>query len=277
MRSKSNLVLATSVLVVLGLCGLAFGQWSEPVSVTEVNSEYADWTPFLSFDGLSLYFARGRTSSYYHFRIFEATRQEPYGPFTSVNEVLSTSGKHLMSPWISPNNLRMYYFAQTEHPILWKIKVSERASVNDPWPQGTDISELNNLGRISDPRLTSDELIIFFRSPTIPGGLGGYDLWMASRPDRASPFDTVRNLTEINTVAHDVCPSVSPDGLTLIFQSGTYGDWQFFSVIRQSLTEPFSNIELLSIPGIPGYTNNHPSLSNDGSTLYFMRHIEADR
>jgi hypothetical protein len=120
-------------------------------------------------------------------------------------------------------------------------------------------------------------LIIFFRSPTIPGGLGGYDLWMASRPDRASPFDTVRNLAEINTAAHDICPSISPDGLALIFQSGTYGDWQFFRVIRQSLTEPFGNIELLSIPGIPGYTNNHPSLSNDGSTLYFMRHIEVDR
>ena len=229
---------ATTKLFIMALLGLfvLYGQvlagWTEPVPVTEVNTEYSNWTPFLSFDGLSLYFARGRTSSYYHFRIFEATRQEPYGPFTSVNEVLSTSGKHLFSPWVSPNNLRMYYFAQTENPILWQIKVSERASVNDPWPQGTDISELNTLGRISDPRLTSDELIIFFRSSTIPGGLGGYDLWMASRPDRASPFDTVRNLAEINTAAHDICPSISPDGLTLVFQSGTYGDWKFFRSTR---------------------------------------------
>ncbi|MHC4692692.1 MAG: hypothetical protein ACYS67_08115, partial [Planctomycetota bacterium] len=138
MKAKTILV---AILIVSVLCGLALGQWSEPVPITEVNTEYAEWTPFLSFDGLSLYFARGMTSSYYYFRIFEATRQEPYGPFTSVNEVLSTSGKHLMSPWVSPNNLRMYYFAQTEHPIRWQIKVSERASVNDPWPQGTDISE----------------------------------------------------------------------------------------------------------------------------------------
>jgi len=253
MKKKENTT-KLFMMVSLGLLvlsGQVLAEWTVPVPVTEVNTEYAEWTPFLSFDGLSLYFARGMTSGYYHFRIFEATRQQPYGPFTSVNEVLSKSGKHLFSPWVSPNNLRMYYFAQTEHPILWQIKVSERASVNDPWPQGTDISELNTLGRVTDPRLTSDELIIVFRSETIPGGQGGYDLWMASRPDRASPFDNVRNLAEINTAAHDVCPYVSPDGLTLVFQSGTYGDWKFFSSTRQSLSEPFGNIEQMPILQVP--------------------------
>jgi hypothetical protein len=120
------------ILLVLVLCPLSLAEWTEPVPVTEVNTEFADWTPFLSFDGLSLYFARGRTSSYYHFRIFEARRQVPYGPFTSVKQVLITSGKHVFWPWVSQDNLRMYYFEQTENPILWKLKFSERASVNDP-------------------------------------------------------------------------------------------------------------------------------------------------
>lgn len=273
---KAKMILVT-ILIVSVLCSLSLAAWTEPVPVTEVNTEYADWTPFLSFDGLSLYFARRRTDTFYYARIFEATRQEPYGPFTSVSEVLSTSGKHVFGAWVSPDNLRMYYFAQTHSPVLWQIKVSERASANDPWPQGTDISELNVLGKLHTPKLTADELNIFFSSYDIPDGLGGYDIWMATRPDRYSPFDEVTNLTELNTIANEVCPSVSPDGLTIIFQSNRSGDWQLFKAIRQSLTEPFSNIEHLSVFDMPGYTSHHPCISSDGSTLYFIRQNGDDK
>jgi len=270
MKAKTIL---SAILIVLVLCGLSLAEWTEPVPVTEINTEFADWTPFLSFDGLSLYFARGRTSSYYYFRIFEATREEPYGAFTSVNEVFSSSGKHVFWPWISPDNLRMYYFVQTVSPILWQFKVSERVSVNDPWPQGTDISELNALGRIQSPRLTADELIIFFDSPDIPGE-GGFDIWTATRPDRNSPLDSVTNQIGINTASNEAGGFVSPDGLTLIFQSDRNGYWQLFKATRQSLTEPFDNIEHLSIFDMPEYTNQHPCLSSDGSALYFIRLLD---
>ncbi|MHC4312577.1 MAG: LamG-like jellyroll fold domain-containing protein, partial [Planctomycetota bacterium] len=251
--------------------------WTEPMPVTELNTEYADWNPFLSFDGLSLYFAIGRTPDYYYFRIFEATRQKPYGPFTSVNEILRSTSQHVFSPWVSTDYLRMYYFAQKESPILWQLKVSERASVNDSWPLGADISELNVLGKVAGSKLTADELIIFFASYDIPGGEGGYDIWMATRPDMNSPFDDITNLAEINTASNEVSPSVSPDGLTLIFQSNLNGDWQLFKATRPSLTEPFGDIEHLSVFDMPGYGPQHPFLSNDGSTLYFTRLIGNDK
>jgi len=273
MKAKAILL---AILIVSVLCGLASAEWTEPVPVTAVNTEFADWTPFLSFDGLSLYFARGRTSSYYYFRIFEATRQQPYGSFTSVNEVLSSSNQHVATPWVSPDNLRMYYSAQKESPILWQLKISERASVNDPWPQGTNISELNQLGKLNMPRLTADELIIFFGSYNIPGGQGNDDIWMATRPDRYSPFGAVTNLTELNTASTDFAPFVSPDGLTLYFSSNRNGQYQLFRATRQSLTEPFGNIEHLSIFDTPGGWSVHPNLSGDGSTLYFIRLLDND-
>jgi hypothetical protein len=272
MKAKT---IPVAILIFSILCSLALGQWTEPVPVMEVNTEHAEWTPFLSFDGLSLYFARGRTSSYYYFRIFEATRAEPYGPFTSVSELLSSSGQHVFWPWISPDNLRMYYFAQKESPVLWQFKVSERASVNDPWPLGADISELNMLGRLQTPRLTADELIIFFDSPDIPGE-GGYDIWMATRPDRNSPFGTVTNLTELNTASTDFAPFISSDGLALYFSSNRNGEYQLFRATRQSLSEPFSNIEHLSLFDTPGGNSIHPCISSDGSALYFTRLLGTD-
>ena len=273
MKAKTILL---AILIVSVLCGPSSAKWTEPVPVTEVNTEFADWTPFLSFDGLSLYFARGRTSSYYHFRIFEATREKPFGPFTSVNQVLSSSGQHVYAPWVSPDNLRMDYFAQTEKPILWEMKVSKRASVNDSWPLGTNISELNALGRLQVPRLTADELIIVFTSYDIPGGQGGYDMWMASRPDLNSPFDEVTNLAELNTVSNDHAPFISPDGLTLHFDSDRNGYWQLFKATRQSLSQPFGNVEHLSAFDTPDGWSVHPSLSSDGSALYFIRLLDND-
>ncbi len=272
---KANAIPA-AILIFLVLCSLAMAEWTEPVPVTEVNTEYEEMPPFLSFDGLSLYFSRVRTDTFYYARIFVATRDEPYGPFTSVNQILSSSGQHVFEPWISPDNLRMYYFAQKESPILWQLKVSERTSVNDPWPLGADISELNQLGRIQSPRLTADELLIFFDSPDIPGE-GGYDIWMATRSDRYSPFGSVTNLAEINTADSEGGPYVTPDGLTLLFHSDRNGSYQIFRATRQSLTEPFGNVEHLSLFDSPGGLSCHPNMSSDGSALYFVKQLSADR
>jgi hypothetical protein len=273
MKTKTIFVVA----VLLALCRPTLAEWTEPVPVTEVNTEYADWTPFLSFDGLTLYFARVRTDTFYYGRIFEATRQQPFGPFTSVNEVLKSSYQHVFAPWVSPDNLRMYYFAQKDSPSLWQLKFSERASVNDPWPQGTNISELNQLGKVYKPALTADELIIVFNSYDIAGGQGGYDIWMATRPDRYSPFGAVRNLAEINTASNDGDPFISPDGLMLYFQSNRNGFGQLFRATRQSLSEPLGNVEHLSIFDTPGGHSGHPCISSDGSTLYFIRQIGDDK
>lgn len=269
-----------AILGLLALCGSALAQWTEPAPLTEVNSEFAEeWSPFLSFDGLTLYFARVRSDTFYYGRIYEATRNQPFGPFTSIGEIsgtLNSSPGHNLFPWVSPDGLRMYY--HNELGSRFMLKVSERASVNDGWPQGTNIAELNELGhRLQAPRLTGDELTIFFNAYEVPGGQGGYDIWMATRPDRNSPFEQVRNLQEINTASIEGNPSISPDGLTLLFQSNRNGPSQLFQATRESLTESFGNIEHLAAFDMPGWHSGGPCLSSDGSALYFVMQLGEDR
>jgi len=236
-------------------------QWSEPVPVDEVNTGSQEDRPVLSFDGLTLYFGR-RVSNV--MRIYEARRETPSGPFGSVREILS-SRYHVFPGWVSPDNLRMYY--HNELPSAWLLKVSERASVEDSWPLGEDISELNSLGNIHVHGLTGDELTIVFGSPDIPGGFGGWDLWMASRSDRASAFGNVRNLAEINTAVDDVTPFITSDGLAVYFASDRAGDRQIFRAGRGSRSEPFGDVEPVAIPGAS--VSHSPALSSDGSALYF--------
>ncbi len=73
MKTRTNLLLLAA-LVALALYGQAFAQWAEPVPITEVNTEYGDRTPFLSYDGLTLYFSRIDTPNFYYHRLYQATR-----------------------------------------------------------------------------------------------------------------------------------------------------------------------------------------------------------
>jgi len=240
------------------LTGSALADWTTPVPVESgINTQYGDWTPYLSYDGLSLYFSRYYSSSQ-NARIFEARRSQPSGPFTSVSEALSSPSGHVIAPWVSPDNLRMYYH---EESGPWRIKVSQRASVNDPWPQGTLVSGLPS--SICVPSLSADELTIVFNEPLV----GGWDMYIATRPDKDSPFGDIRNLAEINTAGFDGRPFLSPDALSIYWANHDLG--QIFEATRNSLNDPFGNVTHLSMFDTLGGDSFHPAISSDGTAFYF--------
>jgi len=276
-----------TILAILPLYGSAWAvqalgqqQWMMPVPLTLVNSASAEeCSPFLWLDGLTLYFARVSGETFYYGRILQATRPQPFGLFTKVRQIdgpLNSSRGHNLMPWVSHDNLRMYYYNEFVGRSM--LRVSRRVSINAPWPEGTSLVELNALGQhLQAPKLTSDELIIFFEALDIPGGKGGYDIWKASRLNSNSPFSGHENLSEINTMANEGAPSVSPDGLTLVFHSDRNGPFQLFLATRESLGEPFGNVEYLSFADTPGGHSMHPYLTSDGGTLYFVRQLGEDR
>ncbi|MCK4785097.1 MAG: PD40 domain-containing protein, partial [Desulfobacteraceae bacterium] len=263
------------VLGFLAINGATLAEWTEPVPIAEINTEYIDKSPFLSFDGLTLYFCRMDTNTFYFARIYQATRPEPYGPFTSVEEIstLNYSGGHVDYPWVSPDDLRMYY-CRTEPGSRWRLKVTERASIYDPWQHGTNISELNALGNIANESLTANELTIVFTGDNLPGGQGGLDLWMATRPDRNSPFRNVTNLTAINSSAQDLQTAISSDGLVLYFSSNRNGIGQLFKATRESLDAPFGNLEQLYLFDSLAIGGG-PCLSGDGMAFYFVKSVSG--
>jgi hypothetical protein len=256
---------------ILGAAGAVWGSWSTPVPVTEVNTPYYETNPFLSNDGLSLYFTRENTDQFYFARMYQATRPTPSGPFTQVKEIstLNASGSHIYSPWVSPDNLRMYYM-RTESGNQWRLKFTQRASVNDPWLPGVNIAELNVLGRIDRLTLSADErTIVFGDDGTIANGRGSWDLWTATRSDRNSAFGQIRNLSEINTAAAEAGPCLSPDGLTLYFHSNPGGVKTIYEASRLTLGDSFGSPQALSIFDVPGPDGAYPAMSADGRTLYF--------
>ncbi len=255
---RNQIIYASTWLAVI-LAGPALAdQWTTPVPVESVvNSEYGDWLPYLSYDGLSLYFARDYSGAE-NARIFEAKRSQSSGNFTSVYEVLSSLDGHVYSPWVSPDNLRMYYH---EEAGSWQIKMSQRASASDTWPQGTTVGGLPG-SSICAPSLSSDELTMVFNNPLV----GGWDMYIATRSSKTSAFSNIRELSELNTAGSESRPFLSADALS-IYYGGS--DGHIYEATRQTLNDPFGNVQHLSAFDMPN-GSAHPSISSDGKTFFFV-------
>jgi hypothetical protein len=252
-----NLIICAAILLIAGLALPAqAGEWTAPVQVESgINTSSVEFTPFLSFDGLSLYFSRLVNSSY---RLFEAKRSQPSGNFTSVSQALSATSSftNLLEPWVSQDNLRMYY---AQEASSWQVMVTQRASATDAWSQGTAVAGLPS--GIGGSSLSADELTVVFNNPSV----GGWDLYIATRTNRNSAFGNVQSLAGLNTLSIESSPSLSSDGLSVYFFSDRSGTGRLYEATRQSLNDPFGNPML--IDGIPsGF--HWASISDDGKALY---------
>jgi sugar lactone lactonase YvrE len=206
-------------------------EWADPVSLSgEVNSQYFEEGPFLSADGLSLYFTDGM--------------------------------------WVEGADLG--HRPGSKNGDIW---VSTRESVHDGFGAPEPLSDVVNSESYDGwPKLSSDELTLVFDSAR-PGGSGLTDLWITDRTDHDSPWQEPKNLGSIiNSEYHDVTPALSPDGLTLLFASdrpGGVGGLDIWVASRDTVdgewAEPVPLDENINSP----FNEAIPSLSADGSTLYF--------
>jgi len=92
------------------------GTWSTPVPLnSNINTPYADMSPYLSADGMILYFSSDGHPGFGRLDVFISTREDP-GDWNSWGKPRNL-GKYINSPWndwdyIIPNNGDRAFFAQ---------------------------------------------------------------------------------------------------------------------------------------------------------------------
>lgn len=206
------------------------------------------------------------------------------GPPQSLGAVVNSPFAEA-TPRVSADALELYFcsdrpggFGVTD---LW---VSTRASVHDPWGPPANLGTPVN-SPYSDiyPCVSSDGLTLYFSDyytgTPRPGGLGGRDIWMTTRPSRNDLWGTPVNLGEpINSSANEVCATISTDGLLLIFTStraGGSGSYDLWMSTRATVQDPWGP------PVNPGPNVNTASydcegmLSSDGLALVFCSNRPA--
>ena len=272
----------TSLLVFV-LSAFAFAGFSNPVLLSELNDSSTGKVaggPSLSSDGLSMYFHRQDASGLSY--IVEAQRNNPYGAFTSerVLDELMMNDRNTYEPWVSDDNLRLYYMRYDGGSTRYIIRMAHRESTNNMWSPGLSTvpgTAFYDIHRGSNndggPSLTSDELTMFYRSHVSPGI---YGIWMATRPsitDSTGNFVDFTNptyITELSDNDASWSPCILPDGLTLYFSAIRDGrsTYDIYKASRDSLDQQFGDIELVNISS-DLFNERDIFVTPDQSEIYF--------
>jgi hypothetical protein len=140
-----------------------------------------------------------------------------------------------------------------------------------PWSAPQPLTILNTTMDESDPDLRGDGLELVFHSLR-NGGLGGYDLYHATRATTADPFGAPTALTSLETAGDEGWPSLTADGLTILFSDNQ----DLFFATRPSLGAPFGARQAL--PELSSAdVDTTPELSRDGLIAMVTRGVTNTR
>jgi Tol biopolymer transport system component len=119
---------------------------------------------------------------------------------------------------------------------LW---VASRATTEDDWSAWVNLGPtINTSGIDTNPSISADGLSLYFASER-PGGWGLADIWVATRVSLSDSWLAPRNLgVPVNSSDWDAVPYISPDGLSLYFESerpGGYGSVDVWLARRATL------------------------------------------
>jgi len=272
-------------LVVLSLAGIARADFAfgEPVNMgSAINSPSSDYGACVSADGLELYFTSERTGGFGAADIWVSTRQsihDPWNPPTNLGPTVN--GPYNDSyPTLSSNGLTLYFSdAYSGTPRsgglgAGDIWMTTRSSRNAPWGAPVNMgTPINSSTLDMSPTISEDGLILIFTSNKHAGGLGSWDLWMATRADIQDPWDTPVNLgPAINSPNWEGECGMSCDGMAIFYGSGRasiVGAIDIWMSIRKTPADPWDVAVNLG-PIVNSSSNDGTArVSPDMRTLYF--------
>jgi Tol biopolymer transport system component len=259
-----------------------FSDWSSPINIgPPINTVLAESGPFVSRDGLSLYYARtAAAGGYGGMDLWVSQRagiDETWGlpqnlgplintPFNDFGPSLSPDGHVLYfasdRPGFGGNDLHISRRHNKRNNFGWQASVNLGSAIN------TDANEI--AAAYFEDDLTG--VITLYFASNRPGGFGGDDIYVSTLlPDET--FGAPVLVEELSSPSSDLQPAITRDGLEMFFSSsrpGTLGSLDLWVSTRSSTTEPWS------IPMNLGATVNSASmdaraaLSFDGTELHFQ-------
>ncbi len=283
------IMLLTVVLIThsVGHAQIPDGFFTDRRKVTNLDQgEYRDENPFVTPDGLTMYFNSERPHSSPDIvtsrrDIFMATRTSVDAPFGAPVRIdsISLEGTSDHDPFLSADGSTIYFNSGREGGTKTFSATLELQT--DEWsmptlltlPVSSEFDEMRSI-RFFDDGLRA----IFYANEN-----GTTDLYEATRESVSESF-VVRPLSNLNTSNHEEWNAhISSDGLTLIYPRGNQGSFQnpqLYISFRPNVEAEFGEPERID-NAFPGGTRinfnaavTDPFLTADwpayGSKLYFM-------
>jgi Tol biopolymer transport system component len=185
----------------------------------------------------------------------------PFGTPVALGS-LNTSAVE-QHPRLSPDELDVT-FQRNVVDAGWDLFAASRAEAGASFSPPAPIAELDTPNNDVDLSESPDGLRAFFCSDR-PGGLGGYDVWQASRAARTDPFGALAPIGNVNSTSNDHETYYVPGALYLVSNRGS-GAEDIYRASEQSggFASPLLIAELSS-PAYDGY----PVVTTDELSIYF--------
>ena len=241
-----------------------------PAKIPGVDTAMSEFSPTLTADGLEIYFHGQRPGGLGGDDIYVATRTDvasAFGQATLLENVNSSFNE--VGASISGDGLTLYFSSDRPGGVgLDDVWVATRTSRAATFDAPTNLAVVSSPMHEYGPSISPDGLSIYVTSDR-PGGLGGLDLWVATRPDIGSSFSSPTNVAAVNSSATDEAASITGDGKTIYFDTDRAGgSTDIWSATRADVGSAFGP------PAVVSEVDSSASdfgakISATGAILYF--------
>jgi hypothetical protein len=199
--------------------------WGDPTNLgPNVNSVMGDFTPALSRDEHWLFFASNRAGTLGGRDLYASYREYTHddlawGPAISLGPTVNSIFDDFGVTYFAGNGLvppQLYFSSLRGGSNDFDIYVTE-FNMDGSLTAPVAVPELATDQMEFLPAIRHDGLEIFFSSNR-SGGLGGTDIWAATRETLVDPWSEPVNLgAGVNSTMDELYPAISSDRMTLFF------------------------------------------------------------
>jgi hypothetical protein len=155
--------------------------WDPPSPISELNTIESEDTPWLSEDGLRLFFASSRPGVFGFLDLYEATRSDRTSPWEAPRHVqeLSTTLND-STPTTSSDGLVIFFgSSRVGGPGGMDVYTAKRPALDQPFGAAEVVTELSSTRDEYGLRLSSDGRTMYLNYDTLTNGGGFADMWIA--------------------------------------------------------------------------------------------------
>ncbi len=198
--------------------------WGAPEAATELNTPSNDATPWLSRDGLTIWFASARGGLGATDLLFSErpSRSSPWGVPQHAAEL--NSQRQEIAPALSDDLLEIFFVSNRDRDR--DIYHASRVSLTSPWSTPEPIAAVNSTSGEDSVHVVGNQLVFSSWRE------GDADFYLSSRAARFAPFEAPAPWTELNTGGIEVDASFGADGGCLIFGSDRDGSPELYEMRR---------------------------------------------
>jgi hypothetical protein len=191
-----------------------------------------------------------------------------FGPPVLVSELAATGFDDLKES-LRGDLLEIYFCSDRPGgPGNQDIWSATRASKSDPWSAPSLVAEVSSTSHETGTALSAEGLTLWLASDR-PGGKGGFDIYVSTRPNLTTPWSTPAPVTELNTTSDEFPRAPAQSGLVMPpSYAFTKYQYQTFLTSRPNASAPWTkpvSVSELDTANI----DTDAFLTQDGLVLYF--------